>query len=116
EQMKSDKSGESIDVAKKKTLFDRLGGDEGVRKIVGDFVDRMLADPRVNFERKGVKRGGVLGVGGKTAEWSPTPENVERVKTHLAQFIALATGGPATYDGKEMAETHKGMAITNPEF
>src|SRR5689334_16946567 len=41
----------------KKPLFVRLGGDQGISSIVDDFVARALADPRVNWERKGVKTG-----------------------------------------------------------
>src|SRR5882724_10724028 len=42
-----------------KPLYDRLGGEKGIIAIVDDFVTRALADPRVNWERKGVKRGGL---------------------------------------------------------
>jgi hemoglobin len=100
----------------KRSLFERLGGESGVRAIVDDFVPRVLADPRVNWERKGIKRGGVLGIGGKSAEWSPNGDNVAKLKTHLVQFLALATGGPPKYEGREMTEVHKGMHITNAEF
>src|SRR5437660_575575 len=31
-----------------KTLYDRLGGEAGVKAIVEDFVNRAIADPRVN--------------------------------------------------------------------
>ncbi|HEV8112114.1 MAG TPA: group 1 truncated hemoglobin [Planctomycetota bacterium] len=98
------------------TLYERLGSEAGVRKIVDDFVDRVMADPRVNWVRKDVKRGGVLGAGGTSAEWKPTPEKVEALKIHLAQFIAVATGGPSQYEGVQMAKVHSGMKITNPEF
>src|SRR5437016_3002801 len=46
------------EVMKKKSLYDRLGADKGITAIVDDFVPRALADPRVNWERKDVKRGG----------------------------------------------------------
>jgi hemoglobin len=98
------------------TLYERLGSDAGVKRIVDDFVDRVLADPRVNWERKGVKRGGVLGIGRGSAEWSPTPEKIEALKLHLAQFVAVATGGPTLYEGARIAEVHGGMKITNAEF
>ena len=98
------------------TLFERLGGETGVAAIVDDFVDRVIADPRTNWERKGVKRGGVLGIGGKAAEWSPTEENVAALKLHLAQFVGVATGGPIEYEGRGMGEVHHGMKITNAEF
>lgn len=106
----------SLETSRKKPLYDRLGGEKGIALIVDDFVNRALADPRVNWERKGVKRGGVLGVGSKSAEWNATAENVKTLKTHIAQFIALATGGPTKYEGRDITESHKGMKITNAEF
>jgi hemoglobin len=100
----------------KKTLYERLGSTAGIDLIVDDFVDRVIADPRTNWERKGVKRGGVLGLGGNAAEWKATEENVAGLKKHLAQFIAVATGGPIEYEGRKVAEVHDGMKITNAEF
>lgn len=97
-------------------LYERLGGAEGIWKIVDDFIDRVLADPRVNWERKGVTSGGVLGVGAKRMEWKATPENAEVLKRHLAQFIAVTSGGPPDYDGRDVAQVHDGMEVTNTEF
>ena len=109
------KSGDSKPDAKK-SLFERLGGEEALTKITDDFVTRALADPRVNWERKDVTKGGMLGMGVKSAYWNPSPENVAQMKKHVVQFLSLATGGPAHYDGKEMREAHKGLQITNSEF
>ena len=33
------------------TLYQRLGGEPGIQRIVDDFVDRALEDPRVNWSR-----------------------------------------------------------------
>lgn len=101
---------------RKLTLFERLGGEQGVTAIVDDFTTRALEDPRVNWQRKGVKRGGILRRDETTVAWSSTPQNVEKLKQHLVQFIALATGGPAQYEGKDMKTAHAAMHITNPEF
>ena len=38
------------------------------------------------------------------------------MKKHLIQFISLATGGPAHYDGKDLKPLHANMHISNPEF
>jgi hemoglobin len=97
-------------------LFERLGGEEGVQLIVADFVDRVLVDPRANWKRQGVKSGGFFGLGGKSIDWRGDPKQVERLKLRLVQFISVAAGGPATYEGRGMAEVHKGMKITNAEF
>jgi hemoglobin len=99
----------------KMTLFDRLGGEQGITAIVDDFTPRAMEDPRINWQRKGVKRGGLFGRDDSVA-WTATPTNTARLKMHLVQFLSLATGGPAQYDGKEMKLAHAHMRITNPEF
>jgi hemoglobin len=108
--------GGAAKAAEKKSLYDRLGGEQGLRAIVDDFEQRVLADPRVNWERKGVKRGGFSLKRNKSVEWQATPENRETLKKHLVQFLSVATGGPATYEGREMKQVHANMNISNPEF
>src|SRR5207244_6716712 len=44
----------------KMALFDRLGGEQGLNRIVDDFTPRALQDPRVNWQRKEGKRGGLF--------------------------------------------------------
>jgi len=102
--------------AGKKSLYDRLGGDAGIRAIVDDFVPRAMNDPRVNWARKGVKRGGFSLKRGQSVEWEATPEKVNGLKYHMVQFLSLATGGPTKYEGREMKEVHSGMNISNAEF
>ena len=53
---------------------------------------------------------------GKSVAWDPNGENVAQLKKHLAQFLALSTGGPPTYEGRDMREVHNTMHITNAEF
>jgi hemoglobin len=101
----TDKSNES--------LYQRLGGDPGIAKIVDDFVTRAMVDPRVNWTRQGVTTGYIRR---KSMTWNATPENVAMLKKHMAQFLALATGGPSVYQGKQIQGTHAGMKITNAEF
>ncbi|HSZ56841.1 MAG TPA: group 1 truncated hemoglobin [Tepidisphaeraceae bacterium] len=103
-------------VSTRTTLFERLGGQNGINAIVDDWVPRMLADPRVNFERKGTKRGGFNFHSNQSMTWNPTAENVAALKAHFEQFLSIATGGPARYDGKEMRQAHTGRHITNDEF
>jgi hemoglobin len=99
----------------KLSLFERLGADKGITAIVEDFTPRALQDPRVNWDRK-TKEGGWFSRKKEIVAWHPTPDNVAKFKTHFAEFLALATGGPAHYEGKEMQSAHAGMKITNPEF
>jgi len=100
----------------KLALFDRLGGQPGISNIVADFLPRVLQDPRVNWPRKGVRRGSIFGGKNESGQWQATPQNVAVLHKHLVEFLALATGGPAQYSGKEMKAAHDGMRINNPEF
>jgi hemoglobin len=87
---------------KQLTLWDRLGGEANVAKVVDEFVKTAAADPDVNFDR-----------GGKIKLDDAT---VAHVKKQLVVFISHVSGGPYTYKGKDMKEAHKGMGITDKEF
>ncbi len=99
----------------KTALYTRLGAEVGISNIVTDVLPRLLQDPRINWDRNGVKRGGLFHRG-PSATWKQTPQNVAVLKQHLVEFLALASGGPAHYTGQEMKPVHSGMQISNPEF
>lgn len=86
----------------KRSLWDRLGGEAGVRKVVDDFTALAAGDEKVNFFRDG--------------KYKPTEEQVGMLKNSLVALISATTGGPLKYTGKSMKEVHKGMGITNEEF
>jgi hemoglobin len=99
--------------AKSRPLYERLGGAETITALVDDMTERVIADPRVNFERRGVK---TSWIGTKVKPWEATPAQVDQFKRHMVEFLTLAAGGPAEYTGREMREVHRGMRITNNEF
>jgi hemoglobin len=107
---------QAAQVAGKLALFDRLGGEAGISNIVADFTPRAMQDPRVNWSRKDVKHGGFSIHSSKSVTWTNSPQNVAILEKHLIQFLALATGGPAHYEGKEIKTSHAAMHISNPEF
>jgi hemoglobin len=96
-----------------RTLYERLGGADNIRALVDDMTARVIADPRVNFERKDVSTNPF---GGEYKPWNPTTENVDGFKHHMVEFLTLAAGGPAEYTGRDMRSVHEGMKITNNEF
>ena len=79
-----------------RSLYQRLGGSEAITAVVDDFVARCAADARIN---------------GKFAR-----TDVPRLKKMLVDQVTAATGGPATYAGRSMKETHDGMGVTAGEF
>lgn len=98
-----------------KTLYVRLGEEEGIRRIVDDFIQRALEDPRVNWTRQGVTKKSWFRTH-KVEEWQPAAQDLERMKLHFVQFISLAAGGPAEYEGRPLKPVHMGMQITKAEF
>ena len=77
-------------------LYDRLGGKDAIVAVIGDFVGRAAGDSRINQKF------------GRT--------DVPRLKTMLVDQVCAATGGPCTYAGRSMKETHLGMGVTAGEF
>lgn len=78
------------------SLYERLGGIEAITAVVDSFVARCAGDDRINpkFERT----------------------DVPRLKKMLVDQVCEATGGPRTYAGRDMKETHDGMGVTAGEF
>jgi hemoglobin len=87
---------------KKKTLWDRLGGEMGVTRLVDDFFNAVVADPKVDFFR-----------GGK---YKPEAGEIAKMKRELVEQVSQASGGPLKYNGPDMKKVHKDMGITNEQY
>ena len=86
----------------KKPLWDRLGGEAGVRAVTKEFIQTAAADPKANIDRQG--------------EYPLTPQRVARVQQQVVEFVSSVTGGPLKYTGRDMKNSHQGMKITESEF
>lgn len=82
--------------AMQKSLYDRLGGLDAIKAVVGEFAGRVLADERIN--KKFAKT------------------DAPRLTLHLVEQICEATGGPCKYTGLSMPKSHKNMKVTEGEF
>ncbi|HEV3407880.1 MAG TPA: group 1 truncated hemoglobin [Gaiellaceae bacterium] len=78
------------------SLYERLGGLDAISAVVDSFVARCAGDDRINpkFERT----------------------DIPRLRKMLVDQVCEATGGPCTYTGRSMRETHDGMGVTAGEF
>lgn len=81
------------------SLYKRLGGRDGIALVVGDFVAGVAADPRTAGRFRGL----------------PGPK-VEQLKSHFADQLCEASGGPCSYVGRDMKTVHTGMKITESEW
>ena len=80
----------------KKSLYDRLGGKDGITTVVDAFVERVGGDKRIN---------------GYFASTDLT-----KLKMHMVDQICEASGGPCKYMGRTMKQTHAGMGVTDAAF
>ena len=78
------------------SLYERLGGTEGIRAIASDTVDLHLDNPRIAPRY--------------------AKSDVPAVKATVAAFFIQSSGGPAVYEGKDMPTAHHGMNIDEGEF
>ncbi len=84
------------------TLWERLGGQAKVRKVIDDLVARAGNDPKVDFTR-----------GGK---YNLNAEQMANFKKQMVDLISQETGGPFKYDGRPLRKSHEGMGITDAQF
>ena len=77
------------------TLYQRLGGHPALTAVVDDAIGNVSTDPRINQ---------------RFANAGPGLTN------NLVQLICARSGGPCTYAGRDMADSHEGMQIRDDEF
>jgi hemoglobin len=83
-------------------LWDALGGEKVLAKVVDRFVDLVTKNPQVNYTRDG--------------RFPINDQILKHSKRAALEFISAATGGPHAYSGKSIREIHTGMRISNQEF
>jgi hemoglobin len=80
----------------RRPLYERIGGAEGLGRLVDAFYSAILADP----------------------ELAPFFAHVSMDKLRRMQheFLAAALGGPEKYSGTALSQAHSGLGITTRHF
>ncbi|MBX0303439.1 truncated hemoglobin [Haloarcula salinisoli] len=74
------------------TLYERLGGHDGIRAVVDDFYDRLLADDDIGPFFEG--------------------SDLAKLRQTQTDFLCEAAGGPETYDAEPIREAHIDVPFT----
>ncbi|MEZ4452170.1 MAG: group 1 truncated hemoglobin [Nannocystaceae bacterium] len=85
-----------------KPLYERLGGVYAIASVVDDFIDRIMADPRLNKNPKVDE-----------AHHRVPPPGFKYLVTEM---VCWATGGPQTYTGRSMRDSHAHLEIRDDEW
>lgn len=84
-----------------KSLFDRLGGTQGITKIVDDVVEAHMNNPAIQAT---------------FLPYKDQPEKMALIKKHTVDFFSAGSGGQVAYTGRDMVTTHTGMNISAAEY
>lgn len=82
-----------------KTLYERLGGYDGITTFVNDLLPRLKSDSQLG--RFWQNRG---------------EDGVEREKQLLIDYLCSNAGGPVYYTGRDMKLSHKDMGISESDW
>ena len=82
-----------------KSLYERLGGYDGISGFADNFLARLQADSALG--RFWQNRG---------------DDGTAREKQLLVDFLCANSGGPMLYTGRDMLLTHKGMQISESDW
>ncbi len=82
-----------------KSLYERLGGYDGITGFVNDLLPRLQGDDRLG--RFWQNRG---------------DDGVAREKQLLIDYLSANAGGPVYYTGRDMLLSHKGMKISEEDW
>jgi hemoglobin len=84
------------------SLYDRLGGAYSIATVVDELIDRVMADPRLNANPAVDE-----------AHHKVPPAGFKFLATEM---VCWAAGGPQTYSGRSMADSHRHLNITPQEW
>ena len=80
----------------KSTTYEQLGGAAGVEGIVDALLEKIVEDERINFQ------------------FAET--DIVRLRSMLIEPFCAESGGPCTYSGLSMQESHAGRNIDDAQF
>jgi hemoglobin len=84
------------------SLYDRLGGVYAIAVVIDDFIDRIMVDPRLNANPRV-----------DAAHHRVSPQGF---KYYVTEMLCWAAGGPQTYSGRSMFDSHLELRITADEW
>ena len=93
---------ESLQVPERPSLYDRLGGVYNIATVVDDFISRVMTDARLNANPRVDE-----------AHHRVSPAGFKYLVTEM---VCWASGGPQSYSGRPMGDSHRHLMITDGEW
>ena len=84
------------------SLYERLGGVYAIAVVVDDFIDRIMVDTRLNANPR--------------VDEAHHRVSAQGFKYYVTEQVCWAAGGPQTYSGRSMLDTHRDLLISAEEW
>jgi hemoglobin len=81
------------------SLYQRIQYAGGLRRLVDKLYPRVLTDPSLLFYFKHLD-----------------DQHLQRLRWHMLTLLAVVTGGPSKYQGRDLHEAHADLHITGEAF
>jgi hemoglobin len=78
------------------TLYERLGGWDGIDRVARDTIARHHKNPAISHYFDKV--------------------DDDLLAAHVTAFFSAGTGGPSKYEGRDMTTTHANMKLSDADF
>jgi hemoglobin len=84
------------------SLYDRLGGVYNIATVIDDLIDKVMTDPRLNANPR--------------VDEAHHRVSAAGFKYFVTELACSAAGGPQTYSGRPMGDSHRHLMITDGEW
>jgi hemoglobin len=84
------------------SLYDRLGGAYNIAPVVDELISKVMSDPRLNANPRVDE-----------AHHRVSPAGF---KYFVTELVCREAGGPQTYSGRSMGDSHRHLMITDQEW
>ena len=82
--------------SQKLSLYERLGGETGIKRFLNDLFYRHLKNPKISPFLKNV--------------------DLDKLKRLALEFFSMGTGGSLKYTGRDMRSAHAHLHLTEENF
>ena len=83
-------------------LYDRLGGVYNIAPVVDDLINRVMSDPRLNANPR--------------VDEAHHRVSAAGFKYFVTELVCREAGGPQTYSGRSMGDSHRHLMISEEEW
>jgi hemoglobin len=88
--------------AETQSLYERRGCAIAIAVVVDDLIDRILVDPRLNANPR--------------VDEAHHRVSAQGFKYYVTEQVCWAAGGPQTYSGRTMRDSHRELLVSGAEW